>query len=124
MLYLSKSKYCRLWQCAKQLWLDINYPELQTEDPSREDRMITGNEVGDLAMGLFGDFTEVTAHKEDGRLDLAHMIAHTQDLFPKIKDLPPEEQTIARKNLLQYCKLDTYAMVKVWEELVRVCNHT
>ena len=41
------------------------------------------------------------------------------DLFPKIKDLPPEEQAIARKNLLEYCKLDTYAMVKVWEELVR-----
>ena len=23
-------------------------------------------------------------------------------------------------NLLKYCELDTYAMVKVWEELVRV----
>ena len=22
MLYLSKSKYCRLWQCPKMLWLD------------------------------------------------------------------------------------------------------
>ena len=40
-------------------------------------------------------------------------------LFPKIKDLPPQEQAIARKNLLEYCKLDTYAMVKVWEEVVR-----
>ena len=59
-MYLSKSKYCRLWQCAKQLWLDANHPELQTEDPSREDRMTTGNEVGDLAMSLFGDYTEVT----------------------------------------------------------------
>ncbi len=77
-MYLSKSKYCRLWQCAKQLWLDTNHPELQTEDSSREDRMTTGNEVGDLAMGLFGDFTEVTVLKEDNKLDIPAMIAKTQ----------------------------------------------
>ena len=116
---LSKSKYCAFSQCPKRLWLQTYRPELSEENTALDARMETGNEVGDLAMGLFGDFTEVTVHKEDGRLDLAHMIAHTQDLFPRIKDLPPEEQAIARKNLLQYCKLDTYAMVKVWEELVR-----
>ena len=74
---LSKSRYCRLWQCAKQLWMDINHPELKTEDPSREARMAAGNEVGDLAMGLFGDFTEVTVLKEDGRPDIAAMIEKT-----------------------------------------------
>ena len=77
-MYLSKSKYCRLWQCAKQLWLDANHPELQREDASREDRMATGNEVGDLAMGLFGDFTEVTVLKEDGRPDISAMIDKTR----------------------------------------------
>ena len=45
-------------------------------------------------------------------------------LFPKIKDMPIEEQKIARQNLLKYCELDTYAMVKVWEELVRVAEQT
>ncbi len=44
------------------------------------------------------------------------------ELFPKIKALPLEEQTISRYNLLKYYKLDTYAMVKVWEALVRVTN--
>ena len=78
-MYLSKSKYCRLWQCAKQLWLDANHPELQTEDPSREDRMTAGNEVGDLAMSLFGDYTEVTVLKEDGRPDISAMIEKTKD---------------------------------------------
>ena len=78
-MYLSKSKYCRLWQCAKQLWLDANHPELQAEDASREDRMITGNEVGDLAMSLFGDYTEVTVLKEDGRPDISAMIEKTKD---------------------------------------------
>ena len=31
----------------------------------------------------------------------------------------PEEQEQVRKNLLAYCRLDTLAMVKVWEELRR-----
>ena len=77
-MYLSKSKYCTLWQCAKQLWLDVNHPELQTEDPSREERLRTGNEVGDLAMGLFGEFTEVTVLKEDGRPNISAMIEKTK----------------------------------------------
>ena len=38
-------------------------------------------------------------------------------IFPKIKGIPPEEQKITRHNLLKYCELDTYAMVKVWEKL-------
>ena len=37
-----------------------------------------------------------------------------------IKVLPKEEQESTRHNLLKYCELDTYAMVKVWEELRRV----
>ena len=76
---LSKSKYCRLWQCPKQLWLDTYHPELQAEDLSREDRMAAGNEVGDLAMGMFGDFTEVTVLKADGRLDISAMIDKTRE---------------------------------------------
>ena len=40
--------------------------------------MVTGNEVGDLAMGLFGDFVEVTVQKEEGNLDISAMIHKTQ----------------------------------------------
>ncbi len=77
-MYLSKSKYCRLWQCARQFWLDANHPELQTVDATREDRFANGDKVGDLAMGLFGDFTEVTAWKDDGKLDIAAMLIKTR----------------------------------------------
>ena len=38
-------------------------------------------------------------------------------IFPKIKDMSPSEREEARRNLLEYCKLDTYAMVKVFERL-------
>lgn len=77
-MYLSKSKYTLLWQCPKILWLEANHPELRTEDASVQARMVTGNEVGDLAMGLFGDFTEVTVMK-NGRPDISAMIRKTQE---------------------------------------------
>lgn len=41
-------------------------------------------------------------------------------IFPKIKDMPEEEQIRTRNNLLKYCKLDTFAMVKVWQKLIDV----
>lgn len=78
MLYLSKSKYCNLWQCPKLLWLNKFKPEEKTEDPALQARFDEGNVVGDLAMGLFGDFIEVTAFKEDGKLDLDEMMRLTQ----------------------------------------------
>ena len=43
-------------------------------------------------------------------------------IFPKIKDMPPDEAKVARQALLEYCKLDTWAMVKVWEKLKEVAR--
>lgn len=77
-MYLSKSKYCLLWQCPKLLWLEKNRPEVKTEDASRDDRMQVGNEIGDLAMGLFGNFTEVTVHKDNDQLDISAMLEKTK----------------------------------------------
>ena len=78
---LSKSKYCSFVQCPKNLWLGVNKPELAVKDPSAESRMEEGNAIGDLAMQLFGDFVEVTAYKEDGKLDLSKMIGRTKALI-------------------------------------------
>ena len=77
MIRLSKTRYCHLWQCPRMLWLDKYRPELRVVDEQTNARFTAGNEVGDLAMGLFGDFTEVTAYR-DGQIDLAKMIADTQ----------------------------------------------
>ena len=43
--------------------------------------MESGNKIGDIAMQLFGDFVEVTAHKNDGRIDLSEMISRTNELI-------------------------------------------
>ena len=89
MLSLSKSKYCGLWQCPKIAWLNKYKPEVMEVSPALQDRMDTGNVVGDLAMGLFGDFVEVTSVKEDGRIDIATMIKRTQDEMAKGTNVSP-----------------------------------
>ena len=76
MLYLSKSKYCGLWQCPKIAWLRQYKPETATIDASVQARFDAGNVVGDLAMGLFGDYVEVTTYNGD-KLDLQAMIDKT-----------------------------------------------
>lgn len=55
-------------------------------------------------------------------LDGVHNGGEAMTVFPKIKNMPPQEQKAARHNLLKYCELDTYAMVKVWEALVRAAE--
>ena len=74
---LSKSKYCAFVQCPRNLWLKTYKPELAAPNTSLDARMESGNEIGDLAMQLFGDFVEVTAHKNDGKIDLSEMISRT-----------------------------------------------
>ena len=79
---LSKSKYCGLWQCPKIAWLKKFKPDVMTIDESVLSRMEAGNEVGDLAMGLFGDYVEVTEYK-DGKINIPAMIAKTSSEMKK-----------------------------------------
>ncbi len=53
-------------------------------------------------------------------LEGVHNGSEAMSVFPQIQYMPPEEQARARANLLAYCRLDTLAMVKVWEELKKV----
>ena len=53
-------------------------------------------------------------------LDGVHNGAEARIVFPRIQYMEPEEARKTRENLLKYCCLDTLAMVRIWEELVRV----
>ncbi len=83
MLYLSKSKYCRLWQCPKMLWLDTYRPELKEVTPADDARFAAGDEVGDLAKGVFGAYVDVTVKTADGEPDLPAMIERTKTEIDK-----------------------------------------
>ena len=54
-LGLSKSKYCKGVQCPKILWMDKYKPE-EAEDVLPEAILATGNKVGDVARGYFGQY--------------------------------------------------------------------
>ena len=82
-MYFSKSKYTNFWQCPKIAWLDKYKPEEKEIDEGAKERMANGNIVGDLAMTLFGDFTEVTAFDKNGKLDLDAMKRKTAECIDK-----------------------------------------
>ena len=49
-----------------------------------------------------------------------HNGSEAMNIFPEIQHMAPEEQQKARKALLEYCCLDTFAMVKLWRRLCEV----
>ncbi len=72
---ISKTAYCRGVQCPKMMWLKVYNPDAFDESVMNQSVLNTGNEVGDLAMGLFGPFTEVKRDAE------SKMILETEKLI-------------------------------------------
>lgn len=75
-LNLSKSKYCDAVQCPKMLWMKQNKPEEFDESVMNQVVLDNGSEVGDSAMGLFGEYVEVPFDS-----DLGKMIKKTEELL-------------------------------------------
>ena len=71
---ISKSRYCSAVQCPKILWLKKNMPEEFDSSVVNQAVLDAGSAVGDLAMGLFGDFVEVPFG------NLSDMVAKTNGL--------------------------------------------
>ena len=78
---ISKTDFVRGLQCEKMLWLDAHAPELKIIPPEVQEKLDAGNEFGDKAMGIFGDYVETTTVREDGRLYYAAMIEKTKSLL-------------------------------------------
>ena len=63
---------------------------------------------------LFPDDPSLDYHNLEGGVQNG---TEAMNIFPKIQYMASEEQRKTRKALLDYCCLDTFAMVKVWEKL-------
>ena len=66
---------------------------------------------------LFPNDTRLDYHKLPG---CVHNGGEAMDIFPKMKNMSPAEEQQTRKDLLQYCELDTWSMVVILKELYRV----
>ena len=75
---VSKTDFTRAFQCPKMLWLDAHKPQEKIIPPEVQAKLDAGNDFGDTAMGIFGEYKETTTLKDDGRLDYAAMISKTQ----------------------------------------------
>ena len=100
---LSKSRYTAFCQCPKNLWMKVYKPEEAPVDEALQARFEQGNEVGDLAMGLFGPYVEVTTKKEDDSLDLTAMVEKTQQEMEKGTEVICEASFTYEGN---YCAVD------------------
>ena len=56
---ITKTDFMRGMQCERMLWLDRHHPEFKVIPPFVQKRLDRGNEFGDSAMGIFGEYTEV-----------------------------------------------------------------
>ena len=63
---------------------------------------------------LFPDDPALDYHNLEGGVQNGN---DAMNIFPKIQFMSTEDQQETRKALLEYCGLDTFAMVKVWEKL-------
>ena len=66
---------------------------------------------------LFPDDPTLDYHNLPGQV---HNGGEAMDIFPKMRDMTPEEEAQTRKDLLQYCELDTWSMVVILQKLYEV----
>lgn len=73
---ISKSAYQKARQCPKIAWMATHMPEKASDAYLNKSLLGSGNEVGDLAMGMFGDFIEV-----EQTFDFTKMAGQTEALL-------------------------------------------
>ena len=65
---------------------------------------------------LFPDDPSLDYHNLEG----IHNGSEAMDSYANLGNYSKEEQEIIRNNLLKYCELDTYAMVKIYVKLKEI----
>ena len=102
--------------------LDIRDHIVDFLDPFRQGYFYKESMHGSFSIkkvlpALFPDDPELDYHNLTGGVQNG---GDAMTIYPKMGKMTPEERKKTRRALLDYCGLDTYAMVKVWEKLVEV----
>lgn len=118
---LTKSRYCTYLHCPKHCYLDAYKSDQAAIDNQAQQRFEEGNLIGDMAMGYFGDFVEVTTYKADGTLDIAAMLHKTQQLITDGTDNICEA-SFAHNGL--FCSVDILRKEKGGYAIYEVKNST
>lgn len=133
MMHVCVTAYNKAFECTRIKELAAMYPDLAEHLLNIEEnikdllvpfqsgyyynRAMGGSfSIKSVLPAIFPDDPELNYHNLEG----VHNGGEAMSIFPQIQYMDDEEREKARHNLLEYCKLDTYAMVKVWQELVRV----
>ena len=75
--------------------------------------------IKDVLPALQPDDPELNYHNLKGSV---HNGGEAMTIYPQIAKMSSADAAAARKSLLEYCKLDTLAMVKVWEKLREIAK--
>lgn len=116
---VTKTDYMRGMQCPRMLWLDRHRPEERIIPPEVQKRLDEGNAFGDAVMGMFGEYVETTAFKENGKLDFAKMLEKTQEC---LRNGTPVICEAAFRYYGNYCAVDILRKVGEGYELYEVKN--
>ena len=73
--------------------------------------------IKSVVPALFPDEPTLNYHNLDNRVQNG---GDAMTIFPQIEHMDPEEAAATREALLRYCELDTWAMVRIWEQLQAV----
>lgn len=114
---LSKSRYTKGVQCPKMLWMDLHMPEQFDQSVMNEAVLRTGSEVGDVAMGFYGDYVEIPFNPTDWD----GMIVRTRELVSAGKPIVCEATFAYDGNL---CMVDILRVEPDGVHIVEVKSST
>ena len=95
---ITKTDFMRGMQCRKMLWLDKHKPDLRVIPPYIQEKLDTGNEFGDRAMAMFGEYEEMTIYRPgtqipDKKAMAARTAEHLEKGTPVIETLSNPQQS-------------------------------
>ena len=117
---ISKTDFMRGMQCRKMLWLDKHKPSLKVIPPEVQQRLDAGNDFGDRAMAMFGDYEEMTVYQPSTSYpDTKAMVAKTLEHLDKGTPVICEAAFIYYNN---YCALDILRKTSTGYDIYEVKN--